>query len=235
MERERGDLLKSFGTQVAEPLRTMVTGAPLDDARHLAQSYDRMRQQTESQAVEIFKRQARMREGSGNTDQFTKLEAAESKLQHLKSNMSILGKQATLAMAAVEAQQQKMTLDGLITMIESERDYHQKVLQILDHLKREMVSEQQVEATPSYKEVKTMSSFPIPDDSDNVVDYFIGEVMFSYYGESAVELSLSIGDYVVIRKVSRNGWAEGECKGKAGWFPAGYIERRQHVLASKVF
>lgn len=60
-----------------------------------------------------------MREGSGNTDQFMKLEAAESKLQHLKSNMSILGKQATLAMAAVEAQQQKMTHDRLITMVTS--------------------------------------------------------------------------------------------------------------------
>lgn len=35
-------------------------------------------------------------------------------------------------------------------------------------------------------------------------------------------------------KVSNNGWAEGECKGKAGWFPFGYIERRERVLASKV-
>lgn len=35
-------------------------------------------------------------------------------------------------------------------------------------------------------------------------------------------------------QVSSNGWAEGECKGKAGWFPHGYIERRDRVLASKV-
>jgi len=34
--------------------------------------------------------------------------------------------------------------------------------------------------------------------------------------------------------VSNNGWAEGECKGKAGWFPFGYVERRDQVLASKV-
>lgn len=40
--------------------------------------------------------------------------------------------------------------------------------------------------------------------------------------------------YVVLFKVSNNGWAEGECKGKAGWFPFGYIERRDRVLASKV-
>lgn len=39
---------------------------------------------------------------------------------------------------------------------------------------------------------------------------------------------------VIILQVSNNGWAEGECKGKAGWFPLGYIERRERVLASKV-
>ncbi|KAL8147046.1 hypothetical protein AgCh_004677 [Apium graveolens] len=31
-----------------------------------------------------------------------------------------------------------------------------------------------------------------------------------------------------------NGWAEGECEGKAGWFPLSCIERREQVLASKV-
>ncbi|GJV34056.1 SH3 domain-containing protein 2-like protein [Tanacetum coccineum] len=35
-------------------------------------------------------------------------------------------------------------------------------------------------------------------------------------------------------EVSNNGWAEGECKGRAGWFPLGYIERWERVLASKV-
>jgi hypothetical protein len=38
---------------VAEPLRAMVMGAPLEDARHLAQRYDRMRQEAEAQ-VNIF-------------------------------------------------------------------------------------------------------------------------------------------------------------------------------------
>lgn len=89
--------------------------------------------------------------------------------------------------------------------------------------------------------------------------------MHPYQAESDVELNLTVGDYVVVRKVtnkvdlfkvvcldslqtslidhvlhwffqqvSNNGWAEGECKGKAGWFPFGYIERRERVLASKV-
>ena len=37
--------------QVAEPLRAMVMGAPLEDARHLAQRYDRMRQEAEAQVI----------------------------------------------------------------------------------------------------------------------------------------------------------------------------------------
>ncbi|PWA76085.1 SH3 domain-containing protein [Artemisia annua] len=245
MEKERGNLLKSFGTQVAEPLRAMVMGAPLEDARHLAQRYDRMRQEAEAQAVEVSKRQARVREGGGNPDMIVKLEAAESKLQDLKSNMAILGREAASAMAAVEAQQQKMTLQRLISMIESERGYHQKVLQILDQLEGEMVSERQrIEAAPtpsvemppppSYEDVNDVFTSPTQNGSNDEVDYFLGEAMYSYPAESDVELNLSIGDYVVIRKVSNNGWAEGECKGKAGWFPLGYIERRERVLASKV-
>lgn len=47
-----------------------------------------------------------------------KLEAAESKLQDLKSNMAMLGREAASAMAAVEGQQQKMTLQRLISMVE---------------------------------------------------------------------------------------------------------------------
>lgn len=35
--------------QVAEPLRAMVMGAPLEDARHLAQRYDRIRQEADAQ------------------------------------------------------------------------------------------------------------------------------------------------------------------------------------------
>ncbi|XP_048444286.1 disease resistance-like protein DSC1 isoform X2 [Pyrus x bretschneideri] len=49
MERECGVLLKALGTQVAEPLRAMIVGAPLEDARHLAQRYARMRQEAEAQ------------------------------------------------------------------------------------------------------------------------------------------------------------------------------------------
>ncbi|KAL7175260.1 hypothetical protein ACSBR2_028964 [Camellia fascicularis] len=223
MEKERGNLLKALGTQVAEPLRAMVMGAPLEDARHLAQRYDRVRQEAEAQ-----------------------LEAAEAKLEELKSNMVALGKEAAAAMAAVEAQQQRLTLQRLITMVEAERNYHQRVLQILDQLEGEMLSERQrTEASsgparnsmpppPSYDEVSSVFASQTYDGSTDGMGYFLGEVIHSYQAESDVELTLSVGDYVVVRKVSNNGWAEGECKGKAGWFPFGYVERRDRVLASKV-
>ncbi|PPS15961.1 hypothetical protein GOBAR_AA04567 [Gossypium barbadense] len=246
MEKERGSLLKALGTQVAEPLRAMVMGAPLEDARHLAQRYDRMRQEAEAQAIEVSKRQARVRETSGNPEIVMKLESAETKLQDLKSNMAILGKEAVAAMTAVEAQQQRLTLQRLISMIEAERTYHQRVLQILDQLDAEMRSERQrIEAPPppsmetmppppTYEEVNGVYASQTNNGSTDSMGYFLGEVMHTYNGESDVELSLSVGDFVVVRKVTNNGWAEGECKGKAGWFPFGYIERRERVLASKV-
>ncbi|EEF49486.1 SH3 domain-containing protein 2 [Ricinus communis] len=247
MEKERGNLLKALGTQVAEPLRAMVMGTPLEDARHLAQRYDRMRQEAEAQAIEVSKRQAKVREMPGSPELAMKLEAAESKLQDLKSNMAVLGKEAAAAMAAVEAQQQRLTLQRLIAMVEAERAYHQRVLQILDQLESEMISERQrIEAPPppsvensmppppSYEEVNGVYASQSHNGSTDGMGYFLGEVIHSYQAESNVELTLSVGDYVVVRKVTNNGWAEGECKGKAGWFPFGYIERRERVLASKI-
>ncbi|KAG0490306.1 hypothetical protein HPP92_007169 [Vanilla planifolia] len=247
IEKERGNLLKAFGAQVAEPLRAMVMGAPLEDARHLAQRYDKIRQEAEAQAIEVSRRQQKVREAPGNIDNNMKLEAADFKLQELKSNMTVLGKEAIAAMTAVEAQQQRLTLQRLITMIESERTFHQRVLQILEQIEVEMISERQrIETSPSSPPVIEHCTPPPPsyDEANgifsshqingltNSMGYFLAEVMHSYQAETDVELSLSVGDYVVVRKVS-NGWAEGECKGKAGWFPFGYIEKRDRVLASK--
>ena len=69
------------------------------------------------QAIEVSKRQAKTRETPGNPENSMKLEASEAKLQDLKSNMAILGKEAAAAMAAVEAQQQRLTLQRLIAMV----------------------------------------------------------------------------------------------------------------------
>lgn len=62
-----------------------------------------------------------MREGNAHPDLVFKLEAAETKLQDLKSNVATLGKEAAAAMAAVEAQQQRLTLQRLITMVITSR------------------------------------------------------------------------------------------------------------------
>ncbi|XP_019057356.1 PREDICTED: SH3 domain-containing protein 2 isoform X2 [Tarenaya hassleriana] len=247
MEKERGNLLKALGTQVAEPLRAMVMGAPLEDARHLAQRYDRMRQEAEAQTIEVSKRQAKVRENPGNPELVMKLESAEAKLQDLKSNMTTLGKEASFAMAAVETQQQRQTLQRLITLVEAERNYHHRILEILEQLEGEMKSERQrIEAPPqtptienahpppSYEEANGVYASQMHDGSTDIMGYFLGEVLFPYQAGSNAELSLLVGDYVVIRKVTSSGWAEGECKGKAGWFPYDYIERRDRVLASKV-
>ncbi|XP_052734426.1 SH3 domain-containing protein 2-like isoform X1 [Vigna angularis] len=246
-EKERGNLLKALGTQVAEPLRAMVVGAPLEDARHLAQRYDRMRQEAEAQAIEVSKRQAKVREMPPSAENSMKLDAAEAKLQDLKTNMTILGKEAAAALAAVEAQQQRLTLQRLIAMVEAERAYHQTVLQILDQLEGEMISEQRRIETPpipsldnsmppppSYEEVNGVYASQAHNGTTDSMGYFLGEVLFPYSAVSEVELNLSVGDYIVVRKVTNSGWAEGECKGKAGWFPFSYIERRERVLASKV-
>jgi hypothetical protein len=69
------------------------------------------------QAIEVSKRQAKVRETPGNAENAMKLEAAETKLQDLKANMAILGKEAAAAMTAVEAQQQRLTLQRLIAMV----------------------------------------------------------------------------------------------------------------------
>jgi hypothetical protein len=109
-----------------------------------------------------------VRESTGNGDMVSKLEAAEYKLEELKSNMVGLGKEAIAAMSAVEAQQQRLTLQRLIALVivngtltkhflilqvplfmftnhscfgfkvEAERTYHQRVLEILDKLEEEV-------------------------------------------------------------------------------------------------
>uniref|UniRef100_A0A0E0KTC1 SH3 domain-containing protein n=1 Tax=Oryza punctata TaxID=4537 RepID=A0A0E0KTC1_ORYPU len=227
MEKERGNMLRAFGTQVAEPLRAMVMGAPLEDARHLAQRYDRMRQEAEAQAVEVSRRQNRVRESAPNGDVISKLEAAEYKLEELKSSMVGLGKEAVAAMAAVEAQQQRLTLQRLIAMMVSER-------QKIEAPPTPSAENYMAQPPPSYDEVNGMFASSSVDDAVTSVDFFLGEALDSFKAESESELNLSAGDIVIVRKISSNGWAEGECKGKAGWFPHGYIERRERVLASKV-
>ncbi|KAJ4981272.1 hypothetical protein NE237_032109 [Protea cynaroides] len=99
--------------QVVEPLRAMVMGAPLEDARRLAQRYDRMQLEAWKLSlfnfysksiliIEVTRRQVKVKESVGGIDNVTKLEAAEGKLHELKSNVATLGKEAVAARAVVE-------------------------------------------------------------------------------------------------------------------------------------
>ncbi|XP_065629323.1 SH3 domain-containing protein 3 [Quercus suber] len=71
---------------------------------------------------------------------------------------------------------------------------------------------------------------------ESITKFFICllQVTHTFNAESEKELSLSVGDYVVVRKVSPSGWSEGECRGNAGWFPSAYVEKRQRIPTADV-
>ncbi|GAV90488.1 SH3_1 domain-containing protein [Cephalotus follicularis] len=223
VEKEVEDLNNLLTSQILDPLRAMINGAPLEDARHLAQRYSRMRQEAETQAAEVSRRQIRVREAP-IPENVAKLHAAEAKMQELKANMAVLGKEAAAALAAVEAQQQRLTFQRLIAMVEGEKAFHLRVAAILGDVEAEMVSEKQ----------NKESAPPVipPENGSEKTMYFLAEAMHPFTAASEKELSLAVGDYVVVRKVSASGWSEGECKGKAGWFPSAYVEKRQRIPTS---
>lgn len=225
VEKEQEDFNRLLSSQILDPLRAMIMGAPLEDARHLAQRYSRMRQEAEMQAVEVSKRQQRVKEAP-NPENVAKLHAAEARMQEQKANMAILGKEAAAALAAVEAQQRRLTFQRLVAMVEGEKNYHLRIAAILGDVEAEMVSEKQrKESAPPV--------IPSENSSQKAV-YFLAEAIHPFTAASEKELSLGVGDYVVVRKVSPSGWSEGECKGKAGWFPSAYVERRQRIPVSNV-
>ncbi|KAK3206450.1 hypothetical protein Dsin_020496 [Dipteronia sinensis] len=223
VEKEQEDFNRLLSSQVLDPLRAMIIGPPLEDARHLAQRYSRMRQEAEAQASEVSRRQIRVREVPSH-ENVAKVHAAEAKMQELKANMAVLGKEAAAALAAVEAQQQRLTFQRFVAMVEGEKNYHLRIAAILGDVEAEMVSEKQrKESAPPV--------IPSENCSEKTV-YFLAEATHPFAAASEKELSLVVGDYIVVRKVSPTGWAEGECKGKSGWFPSTYVEKRQRIPTS---
>ncbi|KAL6556504.1 hypothetical protein OROGR_005792 [Orobanche gracilis] len=249
MEDHRETMLGILGSQVSEPLRALTKGAPLEDARHLTYRYDRTRQEFEIQAAEVIRRQSKSRDISA--EGALKLKSAEKKLKELKSSMLVLGREATDAMLSVEDQQQELTFKKLLTMVDAERSYHRNVIAILEKLHSEMIHEELVEdsllrpETPS-RDDKIPSPYnetvPVVSDISNSQcdenkseSYFIAKVIHPFDAQADGELGLEVDDYVIIRQVSSsNGWSEGECKGKAGWFPSAYVEKTNGVLANKL-
>ncbi|KAL9346430.1 hypothetical protein Peur_061283 [Populus x canadensis] len=228
VEQEQEDLNRLLFSQILDPLRAMITDSPLEDARHLAQRYSRMRQEAETQAAELSRRQARVRE-SPIPENIARLHAAEAKMQEIKANMAVLGKEAAAALAAVEAQQHRLTFQRLVAMVEGEKNYHLRIAAILSEVEAEMVSEkQQKESAPP---VILLPVIPSENGSEKTT-YFLAEATHLFIAETEKELSLAVGDCIVVRKVSPTGWSEGECKGKAGWFPSAYVEKRQRMPTS---
>ncbi|KAK4435623.1 SH3 domain-containing protein 1 [Sesamum alatum] len=245
MEDQRETMLAILGYQVSEPLRALINGAPLEDARHLTHQYDRMRQEFEIQAAEVIRRQSKSRDISAESA--LKLKSAEKKLTEIKSSMLALGREATAAMLSVEDQQQETTFQKLLIMVDAERSYHRNVVAILEKLHSEMILEEQMEESSLQSEIPPMDeNIPSPnngtvsnsphgqDDEDKGDNYFISKVIHPFDAQADGELSLEIDDCVVVRQVTSNGWSEGECKGKAGWFPSAYVEKIDRIPTSKL-
>lgn len=226
IEKEYEDLNKMFASQIIEPLKAMANGAPLEDARHLAQRYSRMRHEAEQMAIEISKRQARAKEAP-MLENSSKLQSSESKMRDHKANMAVLGKEAATALSAVESQQQRITYQRLLAMVETEKSFHLRLAAILDDVEAEMNIEKQ-------RSDSSLPSAPAIPRRAEKTQYFLAEAIHAFNAAAEKELSLSVGDYVVVRQVAPSGWSEGECKGKAGWFPSAYVERRQHIPTNKV-
>lgn len=245
IEDERETLLGILGERVSEPLRALITGAPLEDARHLTHRYDRFRQEVEAQAADVLRRRSKTREADISAESYMKLKQAEARLADLKSSMMVLGREATAAMLSAEDQQQKITFQLLLAMVDAEKSYHQHVLASLEKLHAEMILEGQMNESLNsvtlQREVNVasahdkFSSNKSEAQGSNQSDvFFIAKVVHPFDAEADGELSLAVGDYVVVRQVGPSGWSEGECKGKAGWFPSAYVERQEKAPASKL-
>ncbi|RZC73908.1 hypothetical protein C5167_049390 [Papaver somniferum] len=200
------------------------------------------------QAAEVRRRQLKSVEaGSTSEVNAIKLKNAEMKLEELKSTMMALGKEATAAMLSVEDQQQRLTFQRILTMVNAERSYHRSAVDSLEQLYAEMIiSKQQIETASEPAPATTdvyVPPAPADSNSDKFDDVepgihsstsFIAEVIHPFDAQADGELGLCVGDYIVVRRVTPHGWSEGEHMGKAGWFPSAYVEKRDIAPVSKV-
>ncbi|KAI3501749.1 hypothetical protein L1887_29745 [Cichorium endivia] len=235
IEDKREHMLEILHNQVCEPLGASIRAAPLEDARHLARSCGRLRQEVETQAVEVLRRQTKVRDPT--TESVLKLKNMETKLSELRASMVTLQKEAISAMLSVEEHQQKLTLQKLLMMVDAERHYHRHVLAILEGLHTEMILQMHMQESscshtkkdivlPSGGVTQNKDEKHLSENQD--YDYFIGKVIHPFDAQADGELSLSIDDFVIVRQVSPSGWSEGECNGKTGWFPSAYLERQEN-------
>ncbi|XP_075506028.1 SH3 domain-containing protein 1-like isoform X3 [Primulina tabacum] len=245
-------MLGILSYQVSEPLRALMNGAPLEDARHLTHQYDRMSQEFEIQAAEVIRRQSKFRDSSAESA--LKLRNAEKRLSELKSSMLALGREATAAMLSVEDQQQESTFQKILSMVDAERSYHQNAVALLEKLHSEMILVEHTDYSSLQSENPSIKDniSPVNDEKvsirsssqnngDKNDSYFLAKVIHSFDSQAEGELTLEVDDHVVVRqftriwKVASSGWSEGECKGNKGWFPSAYVTKIDRVVpASKL-
>ncbi|KAJ8484283.1 hypothetical protein OPV22_016768 [Ensete ventricosum] len=220
VEKEHEDFIAFLSSQIVDPLRMMVTDGTLENARNLAQQYNRMRHEAETLAAEVSKRLSQVR-GTPILENTAKVQSSEAKMYELKVNMTFLGKEAATALVSVESQQQRHTIQRLASLVEAEKLFHLRLAAILDDVEAEMITEKQ-------RKVSALPYAPFHKRSKKAL-YFLAEAIYHFSATSEKELSLEVGDYVVVRQVSPSGWSEGECRGKAGWFPSAYVEKRDDI------
>uniref|UniRef100_A0A7C9CG06 SH3 domain-containing protein n=1 Tax=Opuntia streptacantha TaxID=393608 RepID=A0A7C9CG06_OPUST len=246
MIKEKETLLGVFDEQVCKQLQALVKSAELEDARHLTRRYYKLWQDAEDQAAEVQRLRSKPIDGPKSGEHVIKLQAAEEKLDELKSRLKALGKEATSAMQSVEDQQQQMTFQQLVIMVNAERSFHRNVLTVLEKLHAQMMRMEQSNMSCSSPNAME-SHLNVPETEGNIgldgnkkhtenkdKTCFVAKVVIPFDAEAEGELSLSVDDTVVVQQVASGGWSKGECNGKTGWFPSPYVEKLQEVSKGKM-
>lgn len=70
-----------------------------------------------------------------------------------------------------------------------------------------------------YEEMKETA--PV-DDGES----FYATATHDFEGEDVGELTIAIGDEVLVRQVTASGWSEGMCNEQSGWFPSTYVKKQ---------
>ncbi|KAK3034919.1 hypothetical protein RJ639_034161 [Escallonia herrerae] len=248
---EKETLVGILSEKVSEPLRASITGAPLEDARHLTRRCERLRHEVEVQAAEVMRRQSKCNDPFAESAM--KLKNAEAKLMELRSSLVALERETTDAMSDVEDLQQRTTFQRLLAMVDAERSFHRNSIAVLEDLHSKIILEMQVSdsSLQSATSERDVHVPPVHEDITSVVsdgqrsgtwsdNYAVAKVrpsksliIHSFDAQADGELSLAVDDYVVVRQVASNGWSEGERMGKAGWFPSAYVEIQEKAPGSK--
>ncbi|KAJ0594205.1 hypothetical protein HanHA300_Chr03g0105841 [Helianthus annuus] len=126
----------------------------------------------------------------------------EAWLSELRSSMITLQKEAISAMLSVEEQQQQITLQKLLMIVDAERSYCRHVLSILEELHAELILAKVI--VPSGGVTQRVHN----ENKD--YDYFIGKVIHPFDVQANGELSLNVDDYVIVRQI---GYIHQVCKG----------------------